>query len=75
MEELVNIIVNNGLGIASFFALMVFIFKYQTKSNETLDEILKTLITLNERIENLEKRGEEKWSNMILNLQEVILFI
>lgn len=60
MEELVNIIVNNGLGIASFFALMVFIFKYQTKSNETLDEILKTLITLNERIENLEKRGEEK---------------
>lgn len=60
MEDLVNIIVNNGLGIASFFALMVFIFKYQTKSNETLDEILKTLITLNERIENLEKRGEEK---------------
>lgn len=58
MEELVNIIVNNGLGIASFFALMVFIFKYQTKSNETLDEILKTLITLNERIENLEKKGE-----------------
>lgn len=59
MEDLVNIIVNNGLGIASFFALMVFIFKYQTKSNETLDEILKTLISLNERIEVLEKRGEK----------------
>lgn len=63
MEELVNIIVNNGLGIASFFALMVFIFKYQTKSNETLDEILKTLISLNERIELLEKRGGKNGGN------------
>lgn len=54
MNEFINIAVNNGLGVASFIALILFIFKYQTKANETLDKISDTLILLNERVCNLE---------------------
>lgn len=56
MDELIKVIVDNGLGIGSFIALLVFIFKYQTKANETLDEISKTLVILNERIDKLENK-------------------
>lgn len=61
MEELINVCVNNGLGVASFIALIVFIFKYQSKANETLEKINTSLISLNERVSNLEnKKKEEK---------------
>lgn len=56
MDELIKVIVDNGLGIGSFIALLVFIFKYQTKANETLDEISKSLVILNERIDKLENK-------------------
>lgn len=59
MEELVQVCVNNGLGVASFIALIIYIFKYQTKANDTLDEISKSLTTLNERVEKLENRREK----------------
>lgn len=54
MEELINVAVQNGLGVASFIALIVFIFKYQNKANDTLDKISRTLIELSERISKLE---------------------
>lgn len=60
MEELVQVCVNNGLGVASFIALIIYIFKYQTKANDTLDEISKSLTTLNERVEKLENNRKEK---------------
>lgn len=59
MDELIKVIeviVDNGLGVGSFIALLVFIFKYQTKANETLSEISKSLIILNERIDKLENK-------------------
>ncbi len=56
MEQIVNVCVNNGLGVASFIALLIFIFKYQSKANDTLDNISKTLIELSERIDKLEKK-------------------
>ena len=56
MDEMIKVIVDNGLGIGSFIALLVFIFKYQTKANETLDEISKSLAILNERIDKLENK-------------------
>ena len=56
MEELINVAVNNGLGVASFIALIVFIFKYQNKANETLEKINNSLISLNERVSNLENK-------------------
>ena len=59
MEELVDVCVNNGLGFGSFIALIIFIFKYQTKANETLEDISKTLISLNERVSILENRKDK----------------
>lgn len=59
MEELINVAVNNGLGVASFIALIVFIFKYQNKANETLEKINTSLISLNERVSNLEKNKKK----------------
>lgn len=60
MEEFIQVCVNNGLGFGSFIALIIFIFKYQTKANETLEDISKTLISLNERVSILESRKEGK---------------
>ncbi len=60
MEELINVCVNNGLGVASFIALIIFIFKYQSKANDTLDKINESLISLNERVSNLENNKGEK---------------
>lgn len=60
MEELIQVCVNNGLGVASFIALIIFIFKYQSKANDTLDKINESLISLNERVSNLENNKGEK---------------
>lgn len=60
MEEFIQVCTNNGLGFGSFIALIIFIFKYQSKANETLDDISKTLISLNERISILENRKDGK---------------
>ena len=60
MEEFIQVCTNNGLGFGSFIALIVFIFKYQNKANETLEDISKTLISLNERISILEHEKEDK---------------
>ena len=58
MEDIVNVCVNNGLGVASFIALIIFIFKYQSKANDTLDNIAKTLTELSERINKLERMNK-----------------
>lgn len=60
MEEIINVAVQNGLGVASFIALIVFIFKYQSKANETLYKISTTLVELSERISKLENEKEVK---------------
>lgn len=61
MEQLMNIIVNNGLGVASFAAFIFFIFKYMSKMEVTMEEISKTLTliqnnlnTLQDRVNNIE---------------------
>lgn len=72
MEDLVRVIVDNGLGVASFIALLYFMFKYVGTINTALTnitsvlkdltksqkEIQKSLTTLNERVEKLEKKKE-----------------
>lgn len=67
MEELVNVCVNNGLGVASFIALILFIFKYQSKISDTLEEINKsqasiqtTLTALTTRIDNIENKIDKE---------------
>lgn len=54
--DLLKSIADNGLGFASFVALIIFIFKYQAKANETLGEISKTLIQLVDRVDNIEDK-------------------
>jgi Fe2+ transport system protein B len=72
MEDVVRVIVDNGLGVASFIALLYFMFKYVGTINTALTnitsvlkdltksqkEIQKSLTTLNERVEKLEKKKE-----------------
>ena len=67
MEELINVVVNNGLGVASFIALIIFIFKYQEKITTILEKIntnqsliQSTLSELSERIEKIEYQVKEK---------------
>lgn len=61
METIINVIVQNGLGVGSFVALIIFIFKYQDSTNQTLIKIndsqtaiKTTLTTLTERVNNIE---------------------
>lgn len=61
MEQLINVCVNNGLGVGSFIALIIFIFKYQNTTNETLTKIndsqvamTTTLTDLSNRVTNIE---------------------
>lgn len=63
MEELINAIVNNGLGVASFIAFIYFINTYMSKMDNTMSEISKTLtliqgnlITLQSRVDDIENK-------------------
>ena len=63
MEEIVKVVVDNGLGIGSFIALILFIFKYQDKSNEFLKKMSDTMVqmqinlsTMADRIDKIEEK-------------------
>lgn len=56
MEQLMNIIVNNGLGVASFAAFIFFIFKYMSKMEVTMEEISKTLTLIQNNLNTLQAR-------------------
>ena len=63
MEELIKVIVDNGLGIGSFIALLYFIFTYVKSLNETMTKITSTLIqiqinlaTMTDRIDKIEEK-------------------
>lgn len=63
MEELINAIVNNGLGVASFIAFIYFINTYMSRMDNTMSEISKTLtliqgnlITLQARVDDIENK-------------------
>ena len=67
MEEIIKVIVDNGLGIGSFIALIIFIFKYQDKSNESMKKIADTLVqiqismaTMTDRIDKIEEKINQK---------------
>lgn len=63
MEELIRVVVDNGLGICSFIALLYFIFKYVNNLNLTMEKISNTLIqvqitlaTLTDRVDKIEEK-------------------
>lgn len=43
MEEFINIVINNGIGISSFIAFIYFINKYLVKMNDVLTDVSSTL--------------------------------
>lgn len=67
MNDIIQVAVNNGLGVASFIVLL-FLIKYLiTNVNKTLEEISKTLLTiqttmigLTERMSDLEQKQDKK---------------
>lgn len=61
MEEIVKVVLDNGLGVASFVALLMFIFKYEDKQSSLLNKISDTMIqiqitlaTLTDRVDKIE---------------------
>lgn len=67
MEELIKVIVENGLGVGSFIFLMFFIFKYQEKSNELMKKISDTMVqmqinlaTITDRIDKIEEKIKDR---------------
>lgn len=67
MEDIINIVVQNGLGVASFIALLLFIFKYQEKNEECLTKIATTLTqmqisfeVMTDRIDKIEEKINRK---------------
>ena len=67
MEQIVKVVVENGLGIASFIALLYFIFTYVKSLNETMTKISNTMVqmqinmaTMTDRIDKIEEKIKVK---------------
>ena len=56
MEELFKLIVDNGLGIGSFIALLYFIFTYVKSLNDTMTRISNTMIQMQINMEKMTDR-------------------
>lgn len=56
MEEIIKVCVENGLGIASFIALLYFIFTYVKELNETMTRISNTMIQMQINMEKMTDR-------------------
>lgn len=68
MQEIIKVVVDNGLGIGSFIALLYFIFTYVKSLNETMTKISNTMVqmqinmaTMTDRIDKIEEKikGQE----------------
>lgn len=59
MEQFINVIVNNGLGVASFLALLIFMYKYMNKMESTLTKISETLSMIQTNLLSLSNRVDE----------------
>ena len=67
MEEIFKLVVDNGLGIGSFIALLYFIFNDVKELNETMTKISNTMIqmqinmaTMTDRIDKIEEKINAK---------------
>ena len=56
MEEMFKLVVDNGLGIGSFIALLYFIFAYVKDLNEAMTRIAKTMIQMQINMEKIADR-------------------
>ena len=56
MEQIIKVCVENGLGIASFIALLYFIFTYVKSLNETMTRISNTMVQMQINMEKMTDR-------------------
>ena len=56
MEEVFRLVVDNGLGIGSFIALLYFIFTYVKSLNDTMIKISNTMIQMQINMEKMTDR-------------------
>lgn len=56
MQDLFKLIVDNGLGIGSFLALLYFIFTYVKELNSTMTKISNTMIQMQINMEKMTDR-------------------
>ena len=56
MEEMFKLVVDNGLGIGSFIALLYFIFTYVKSLNDTMIKISNTMIQMQINMEKMTDR-------------------
>ena len=56
MEEIFKLVVDNGLGIGSFIALLYFIFTYVKELNTTMTRISNTMIQMQINMEKMTDR-------------------
>lgn len=59
MESLANIIVNNGIGVGSFLALLYFMNIFINDISNTLEETTKTLVSIQENLSTLSDRVDK----------------
>ena len=59
---MVNIIVNNGIGVACILYFMYFNSTSLKTMTETMNEVKQSLILFNERLENIEQKLDKKKS-------------
>ena len=56
MNEIIKVCVENGLGIASFIALLYFIFTYVKSLNDTMTKISNAMIQMQINMEKITDR-------------------
>lgn len=56
MEDIINIILNNGLGVASFIVLIYFVKQYLDKTSGAIEEVNKSLIAIQTTMLQLSER-------------------
>lgn len=59
MEQIINVIVQNGLGVASFIALIWFMNTTLNDMNNNMSEISKTLLLIQSNLSSLQNRIDE----------------
>lgn len=59
MQEIIEVVVQNGVGVGSFLALLYFVNSYITKMNDTIHEISLTLTTIKDSLLTLSARVDE----------------
>ena len=60
MQEIIKVCVENGLGIASFIALLYFIFTYVKSLNETMTRISNTMVQMQINMEKMTDRIDKR---------------